>query len=293
MMFKTGREEDAKRARDNGKASRRALYQILLLEHPQSHMTPEGKMTPWVFRAPGGLHDDIVAKLRTKTPLRVMDPQHGRPLILRKKKTGTQTFDVEWSVDDLDPSPLDPWYYPALQNLFDLTKFVKQPTLQDQYDAIAAMGFPVPQELPALVAAEQAQAQMVASGQPGQPMQGQPMQPGQPAYAPGPNAPHANPYPQPGMPSPQGYPAANPGAPGGPPAPGAPGAAPYPPQGQPQPGYPGQPQYAPQPQPGGYQVPGAMPAGTMPAQPAPGGYGAPAAPVDPRLAALQGQMKGQ
>jgi hypothetical protein len=223
-MFKTGREEDAKRAQDNGRVGRRALYQMILLEHAQSHLGVDGKMTPWIFRAPGGLHDDIVGKMRTKTVVRILDPVHGRPLVIRKKKTGPQTFDVEWSVDDLDPAPLDPWYYPVFQNLWDLTKFVKPPKLADQLTAIQAMGFPVPEQLPQLAQqeAQQEAQQAMSQGQqlpgqtqqqlPGQTQQQLPgqtllMQPqqqqGHYAYQPQPNAPYVSPYPQqaaPGVP---------------------------------------------------------------------------------------------
>jgi hypothetical protein len=202
-MFKTGSEVDAKKAQDAGKLSKRAIYQILLLEHYQSHFTPDGRFVPWLFRAPGGLHTDIWEKIKTRTLARIVHPQYGRPLILKKKKKGSNNFDIDWSIDDLDPRPLDQYFYPAFQNLYDLTKFVKQPTLGEQYQAIIAMGFPVPQQLPALV--QQEQAQLAAQGQQGglpqqQPMllpQGQqqmqvPQQ--QPAYSPAPNAPAQNPY---------------------------------------------------------------------------------------------------
>lgn len=188
MLFKTGSEEDAKRAKNNGRLGRKALYQIALLEHPQSHMREDGTMTPWIFRAPGGIHDDIVDKMRTLTPMRLLDPQHGRPIIVTKKKTGPSAMDVEWKVDTFpDAQPLDPFFYPLFQKLHDLDKFVKKPSLKEQMETIMGAGFPMPPELPGLVQQEQAQVQAAAAA-------GGAAYGNQPAYAAGHNPPHANPY---------------------------------------------------------------------------------------------------
>lgn len=297
-LFKTGSEVDAKKAQDAGKLSKRAIYQIILLEHYQSHFTPDGRMVPWLFRVPGGLHNDIVEKIKNKTAMKIMHPQHGRPLVVRKKKKGAQTFDIDWAIDDLDPRPLDQHFWPIFQNLYDLTKFVKKPTLTEQYEAIVAMNFPVPPQLPQLVQQEQAQlaAQQAQGGQPamgapaGYGAPALPQNAGQPAYAPTPNAPSPSPY---------GAPIPPTGAPAGMPPPGQPMGSPAPQAA------PGAGTYAPQPGgQGGYQVQ-PMPQGQQPVattfqhgpghtgNTAPGHiYQQPQQPVDPNLIHLQNQMRG-
>ena len=176
-LFKTNLESDVQLAQSTGKRSRRAIYSLILLESYQDHFTPEGTMKPVVFRAPGGLHDDILSKLQTKGSMRIMDPQHGRPLVIKKRKTGKSNMDVEWSVDDLDPQPLDPAFYPVLSNLYDLDKFVKNPSAADQLEAIQSMGFPIPQGIHEAVQAEAANA--AAQGQGGQQQYGQQQPPQQ------------------------------------------------------------------------------------------------------------------
>ena len=170
LAFKSGNPDDAKRANTYGRRQRRALYQILLLDYYHSHFLEDGRMVPFLFRAPGGLHDDIVSILRERPAAAVLDPVQGRPLIIKRKKKGKERMDISWNVQAGDPSPLPEYFYPALQNLYDLDAIVKKPTAAEQYQAILAMGFPVPPGLADACAAE-------AQGQ------------GQPSYSPTPNPP--------------------------------------------------------------------------------------------------------
>lgn len=203
-LFRSGSEADAQLAKSKGRVQMRALYQFLLIEHPQSHVGADGKMTPWLFRAPSTLHNDIVAKIKEKTATRIFHPEHGRPLILKKRKTGVEKTKIEWSIDDLDPQPLHPWFYPALSNLWDLSKFAKPPTLREQFEAIQKLGFPMPHELPLLAqqeAAAQQQGQQPGYGQ--QQVQQYGQQHGyQPSYSPHASPPGPSPYGQP-QPQPQ------------------------------------------------------------------------------------------
>lgn len=250
------------------------LFNVLMLDFPNLHYKPDGTMEPMLLDTGPQLAEAILALTETGrlgNTAKLVDPYIGRPAVLHKKKTGRETFDVEYTANFApDPMPLPQHFWPALHKLWDLTKVRKVPTPQDHQQAIMRLGWPMPgapqnQQLPA------------------------PMPPAPaPAYAAGPQPPHPSPYPQPGGPA---YPPAAP--PASPPY-AAPGGVPQPSTQYPQypqaplppaaPAYPAPPQAAPPP-PSGYP---AAPPPVPPAVAPPSPPVAPPLPMGPPQAAPPG-----
>ena len=192
-LFKSADPNAIEHARKNGKAQKRALYQILHLENPQGHVTSEGQMKPMVFRAPSTVHHAILEKFNVRGIARCIDPTHGRPFLLRKRKTGASEMDVEWLLDDMDPQPLPQHFWPALQSMHDLRSITKPATAEAYAQAITEMRFPFTAEVNGMLSQLHAQQQAQAAQQPQQPQ----------SYSPAPNPPTPSPYQQP--PQQQGY----------------------------------------------------------------------------------------
>lgn len=265
-MALAGPDEALKqRAKDFGRIRRAFLYNVIWLENVAAHMR-DGEMRPFILEARQTLHAKLGTVFSSAGGIStIIDYQHGRPMRIIKKKTGPEPMNVDWdAVAALNPSPLPQDFWPAANNLNDLSKLVKMPTEAEEQAAIAELGLPMPG------------IQVQVPGNYGG------YAPGgyqQPAYQAAPNPPHQSPY----M-APQGAPGGQPVPPQGlvpPAAPAAPQGFQGPPQGLP-PGPPAPPAYKPPQQP-----PVGAPPPTMDQNP---GYGAP--PQGPGLPPMPPQQGG-
>ena len=204
VYFRSGDETKVQWAQDRGRARKQYIYQIALLDHYQSHFNEEGQMVPYVFRANATVHKAITDLLAQNGAARIIDPMHGRALILSKKKTGASNMDVEWTCSpDLEQQPMPQQFWPLLTNLQDTRKLLKNSSAQDIYTALVEMQLPITAEIQSMLVAQQAQEQQqqaaAAVQQPAAaaPPNGMSYTPGHapPAPSPYPPAP-ANPYQQ-------------------------------------------------------------------------------------------------
>jgi hypothetical protein len=163
-----------KRAKDYGKTRTQYLYNVAVLDNPTGHIDRSGVMRPFILGAGAMLHEAIQNFIAERGLLHIVHPMSGRPMRIKRRKTGTNEMDVEYSVVDMNPMPLPPYFYPALGALWDLDAEDKVNTAEQQMRAVQEIGLPIPGE---------------AAGMPmGAPMPGAPMSPV------GPN-PYSNPYP--------------------------------------------------------------------------------------------------
>lgn len=126
-----------KKAKDFGRVRTQYFYQVALLDNIQAHI--ENNMAPYILGAGANLHSDIGNLIEDKS-ISIFDPQNGRPLRLKKTKTGNGIMDVEYKVTDEDPSPLPQVLWALLNNLIDLEKVNKMPTDQEMMEAVQDMG---------------------------------------------------------------------------------------------------------------------------------------------------------
>lgn len=132
-------------ANDFGKIRRQYLYNVLDLSNPTTHYGQDGIMRPFVLGAGPNLQTDIGRLVDTRGGIsKLVHPINGRPLKYSKKKTGPDEMNVEYGVLDLDPQPLNPYFYPALSNLWDLEAQTTPATQEDQLKAIQELGLPMP-----------------------------------------------------------------------------------------------------------------------------------------------------
>jgi hypothetical protein len=127
-----------KRAKDWGSVNTNFLYQVALLDTPQIHFN-NGQAQPVVLRAGATLHKAI-GNLLEERSVNICDPQLGRPIRIKKTKTGPGKFDVEYSCIDEDPQPLPQPLWGLLNNLIDLESVFKNPTEEEMQNAIIDMG---------------------------------------------------------------------------------------------------------------------------------------------------------
>ena len=173
-----------KRAKEFGRVRTQYLYNVVLLDNPNGHFGQDGQMRPFVLGSGAFLHKaigDIVED--KKGALNVVDPMRGRPIRMKRNKNGPNDMDIQYAAIAQDPSPMPSHFYPCLQNIWDLDKLDKQPTMDDMVKAVQDMGLPLPAGMPTV----QPQAF---------PTQAFPTQGFQPAPAPA----QPNPYPQPQIP---------------------------------------------------------------------------------------------
>ena len=133
-----------KRAKEFGRTRTQYLYQVASLQYPQAHVGEDGRMRPQLLAAGAKLHGAIGELIATFTLMRVVHPQHGRPVMLHKTKTGREERDVEYGAVGLDPCPLPAQFYPLFQALWDLNEFVRNPTIEEQMVTVQDMGLYVP-----------------------------------------------------------------------------------------------------------------------------------------------------
>jgi hypothetical protein len=129
-----------------GKPRTNYVYNVLNLDNLQLHIGQDGVMRPLILDEGKQLHTAIGGVFKNAAGAsNIVDYQHGRPVRLVRKKTGPNNMDIEWDAfHSMNPAPVPQEFWPALQNLWDLEKFVKVPTLDEIQQAILDMGLPVP-----------------------------------------------------------------------------------------------------------------------------------------------------
>lgn len=133
-----------KRAKEFGRTRTQYFYQVVMLQYPQAHMMEDGKMRPHILAATRSLHAAIGEVVQARGIAKIIDPTNGRPVMLRKTKTGKQDRDVEYHAIDGEPMPLPSVFYPVLQNLWNLREFLMIPSQQDMMMAVQEMALPMP-----------------------------------------------------------------------------------------------------------------------------------------------------
>lgn len=157
-----------------GRKRRQFLYNAFDLTNPQSHYGQDGQMRPFILAAGVTLQSDLKRMFDTRGGIVTFcHPQSGRPIRVTKKKTGPETMNIEYGAIDLEPAPLDPYFHPGLQNLWDLSKEIEPSSSTDVHTALTELGWPIPDTL------------LAKLGQ----AQGTPL-----AYNPNPAPPAASPY---------------------------------------------------------------------------------------------------
>lgn len=133
-------------ANDYGRVRRQWLYNALDISNPTTHYDPkDGIMRPFILGAGSNLQADIGRLADTRGGIsKIVHPMSGRPLRYMKKKTGMEEMNVEYGVLDLDPAPLNQYFYPALQALWDLEAQTKPSTVEEMAKAIQEIGLPMP-----------------------------------------------------------------------------------------------------------------------------------------------------
>ena len=154
------------------------LFNVLMLDYPQQHLKADGvTMEPMILDVGPQLANQILAMVSPAglgNTGSLVDPYHGRPARLTRKKTGDKDFDVDYSATYApNPSPLPQIFYGAMHHLHDLSRVRKTPSAADYQKAIMRLGWPMPQG---------------ASQAPAAPP------PQQAPYNPAPQPPYPNPY---------------------------------------------------------------------------------------------------
>lgn len=138
------------RAKQFGRVRKQYLYNVINLEDLNGHYDQEsGTWRPYILGAGAKLHGAIGDLVQERGgAMAIVDPQRGRPVRLKRRKTGHQQMDVEYGAVDLDPSPLPQQFYPILHNLHDLDRQERTPTHEDMVKAVTEMGLPLPAQHP-------------------------------------------------------------------------------------------------------------------------------------------------
>jgi hypothetical protein len=216
------------------------VWNIIDLSTPTNNQYKDGVIRPLLYGMGENLKNDIEhIKSHCGGINAICNPQSGRPISFIKHKTGPEEMNVEYSAIHMDPKPLDQYFWPALQNLWDLESQCKLPSEEEMLKAVVAIGLPIvgqgqsfgqvpasyagpapvppgpnPYQQPAPVPPPQQQVAMP-------PQQQVPVPPQQPAMAPppppAPVAPQQNPWgPPPGNMAPPPPPTTAPAQPGAP-----------------------------------------------------------------------------
>ena len=132
------------RIKDMARPRHQYLYNVILVENYQGHFGKDGVMRPFILSAGAGLHRAIGDIIEGRGGASQVIPyQMGRPLKIKRKKTGPYPMDIDYSVLDMDPIPLDQAFWPALSNLWDLTELTKAPDQATMLAAVQDLGLSV------------------------------------------------------------------------------------------------------------------------------------------------------
>lgn len=139
------------KAKNFGRVRIQYLYNVVNLTDLAAHQGKDGVMRPHILGAGSWMHKqlgDIVED--KKGAINIVDPMRGRAIRLKKRKTGREMVDVEYAAIAQDAAPLDPGFYPCLQNIWDLEKLVRTPDVASMSRAVQDMGLPSPGPLSGL-----------------------------------------------------------------------------------------------------------------------------------------------
>jgi hypothetical protein len=134
----SGNPELQKRAKEFGAIRTTYLYNVALLDNIPGHFD-SGIPKPFVLTAGATLHTAIGNLIEDKG-ITICDPQQGRPIRLKKEKTGPNQMDIDYHATDEEPSPLPQVLWSLLANLVDLDQLVAVPKDEDVLAAISDMG---------------------------------------------------------------------------------------------------------------------------------------------------------
>ena len=139
-----------KRAKDFGRVRKQYLYNVIALENLNGHYDQEsGQWRPFILGAGAKLHGAIGDLVQERGgAMAIVDPMRGRPVKLKRRKTGPEPMNVDYSAVDMDPSPLPQQFYGVLHNLHDLDRQERVPTHEDMVKAVMDMGLPLPAQHP-------------------------------------------------------------------------------------------------------------------------------------------------
>ncbi len=162
-------------ATEFGRVKSQYLYNVVMLGRPESHLQQDNSMRPFILAAGRQLHRDIGQLAEHRGGIsRMVDIHNGHPLKLIKTKHGPELMNVEYTIIDDAPQPLDPYFYPCISNAWDLQAQVKPATEEEMLEAIRELNLPMPQT----------QTHATVPTDVGHNV----------AYQPNPNPPHNNPY---------------------------------------------------------------------------------------------------
>jgi hypothetical protein len=134
-----------KRAKDFGRVGNQFLYNVFNLEAPEQHYGEDGIMRPFILGAGPRLHDAIGDLVNGRQgAFNIIDLMEGRPIQVRREKTGYGRMDIRYSVLDFDKAPLPPQLYPGMENLWDLEELDSAPTVETMTQIAYELGFPLP-----------------------------------------------------------------------------------------------------------------------------------------------------
>lgn len=166
---------------------------------PSQCMHEDGSLRPLLAEFGADTHTAIQEIVNTRKFVATFHPDYGRPILIKKRKTGNNAIDVEYTAVDLDQQPLADAFRPGLGYLYALDEMFKPATEEEQVKAIMDAGLPMPQEAGGFRGQAQTgyqgqQGQMPPPGYgqaPGQYQQPPPMQP-PPGYGHPPMDPQGN-----------------------------------------------------------------------------------------------------
>jgi hypothetical protein len=113
---------------------------------PSQCIHEDGTLRPMLLEAGGDVHTMIQEISNTRSFLKVFHPDYGRPIVIKKTKTGPEAINVDYAVIDLDQQPLAEPYRQGLQYLYALDELFKPATLEEQIAAIIDSNLPMPPE---------------------------------------------------------------------------------------------------------------------------------------------------
>jgi hypothetical protein len=127
-----------------GRKRRQFLYNCFNLSDPRANWYKDNQMRPLVLGASPMLQRDLAKLFQNRGFKSIVDYQGGRPVKIMKKKTGPEDINVEWSALDMNPAPLDQYFWAATYQLWDLTKEIDAVDTQLILRVIQELGLPMP-----------------------------------------------------------------------------------------------------------------------------------------------------
>jgi hypothetical protein len=133
-----------------------------LFPNPMAHVDEQGKLRPMIFQTSMTSHNKVLQEMNVVGAAQVqkqgggdpsalgfmycIHPEHGRPFLIQKTKTGPASKDVSYGISRLEQMPLPQEYHAGLHNLWPLEDLFKEASPQEQVAAILDAGLPMPPE---------------------------------------------------------------------------------------------------------------------------------------------------